>query len=176
MTYDEAKAALTSLGDRIKTNPMAKDVLLKNYDPEVDVDNFQMLYNTIFFTSPDPTREISKSEALGFPADRTFIAWLYGKMVGFIYLTIEDDPLDTGLTVGAVAGVGVLSNKRGMKIGAKLLERAIIYFEDKNVSKLICEVYEKNSASLRMFKGLGMVIVGEMLLEEMQPDDYTPQK
>lgn len=176
MTYTEALKALESLDNRIAENPIAKDVLIKNYNPAIEVDDFQMLYNTIFFTSPDPTREISRSDAESFPAERTFIAWLYNKMVGFIYLTIEDDPLETGETVGAIGGVGVLSMKRGKKIGAKLLERAINFFKDKEVSKLICEVYEKNADSLRMFRGLGMVIVGEMILEEVQPEDIPPEQ
>ncbi|MCY3410597.1 MAG: GNAT family N-acetyltransferase [Candidatus Heimdallarchaeota archaeon] len=172
MTLAEAKAKLEGLRSKINETPIAKDIKLRKYSPSEEVNQFQELYNTIFMTSPDPTREITLDEAGGFPSERTTIAWLYNKMVGFIYLTIEEDPLETGEICGAVAGIGVLSNKRGMKIGAKLLEHAICFFEKQpqNITKMICEVYEKNVASLTMFRNLGMRIVGEMILEEIQPD------
>lgn len=171
MSYEDAKKKLDELRSKISSNIVGSDVTIKNYNHENDMYNFHQLYNIIFITSPDPTREISVEEALGFPEERTFIAMLYNSMAGFIYLTVEDDPLETGERVGAVAGIGVLSKHRGKKIGAKLLEQAITYFEDKGITKLICEVYDKNIASLRMFEGLGMRIVGEMILEEVQPDN-----
>ena len=84
-------------------------------------------------------------------------------------MTIESDPLGTDDTVGAIAGIGVLPKNRGRKIGLKLLKHAIEFFKDKNIEKIVCEVYEHNQASMNLFKCLGMEIVGEMILEEEQP-------
>ena len=172
MPYEEAFNKLQQIKDKLDATPISESIKINNLNLETDLYNFHQLYNIIFMTSVDPTREISLEEAQGFPEERTYMASLYNSFVGFIYLTVEDDPLgESGIVekVGAVAGVGVLAKHRGKKIGLKLLKTAIEYFEDKGISKLICEVYEKNEASLYMFTSLGMTVAGIMILEEEQP-------
>ncbi len=171
MPFKDALAKLPMLREKLQTSPVYEYLKIRNLNLETDLYHFHQLYNAIFLTSPDPTRSITPEEARGFPEDRTFLVILYNSPVGFIYLTIEKDPVDPDnpYPVGAVAGVGVLAKHRGKKIGLALLKTAIEYFEDKGVNKLICEVYEQNEASLRMFKGFGMKIVGIMILEEEQP-------
>jgi ribosomal protein S18 acetylase RimI-like enzyme len=156
--------------EKIDASESAKNVKIKSLVHPDDDLNFMFLYNAIFIAAPDPSRIVTLEDVLTFPESRTFIATLWHTFAGFVYLTIEEDPLGTGEVVGAIAGIGVLPKYRGKKIGLQLLRHSVNYFEDKGIEKLICEVYEHNEASLAMFKGLGMEIVGEMILEEHQPE------
>ncbi|MDH5404245.1 MAG: GNAT family N-acetyltransferase [Candidatus Heimdallarchaeota archaeon] len=170
MEYDAALNVYSSLVDKLNEIQISKDITIKSLKHPKETNEFLFLYNAIFLMAPDPSRTITFEEAIGFPEERTFVAWLWSGMAGFIYLTIEKDPLGSDETVGAIAGIGVLAKYRGRKIGLKLLKHAIDYFRDKGITKLVCEIYEHNEASMRMFSGLGMSVVGTMILEEEQPE------
>lgn len=168
MRFTEALDVYDNVVKKLDSSPISREVKIHNLKHPEDTQEFLFLYNSIFLAAPDPTRPITLEDAISFPSDRTFIATLWQSMAGFIYLVIEQDPLGSGERVGAIAGIGVLPKYRGRKIGLTLLKHAIDYFRDKNVEQLICEVYHENEASLHMFKGLGMKIVGEMILEDAQ--------
>lgn len=166
LPFKDAVSQIPNLEDRIQQSESGKHIKIQNLDHPKDDVNFMFLYNAIFIAAPDPTRTITLEDAASFPSERVFIASLWHSFAGFIYLTIEDDPIGSGVKVGAIAGIGVLPKYRGKKIGLILIKQAIEYFRGKGVEKLICEVYQENEPSLRMFQGLGMKIVGHMILDE----------
>ncbi|MHA2502250.1 MAG: GNAT family N-acetyltransferase [Candidatus Kariarchaeaceae archaeon] len=167
MSFEDAITVRESLEERVQLSRFRSDVEFTNLDHR-DVTEFMLLYNTIFMAAPDPSRPIDIEEALLFPEDSTFIVRLWSMMAGFIYLVVEDDPLGSGESVGAIAGVGVLPKFRGRKLGLIMIAHAIDYFKshERKINQLICEVYSENEPSLNMFKGLGMEIVGSFYLED----------
>ena len=156
--------------EKIANSPSANSVIIRNLNHPEDDLNFMFLYNAIFIAAPDPSRTVTLEDVQTFPSKRTLIATLWHTFAGFVYLTVETDPMGSGELVGAIAGIGVLPKFRGRKIGLLLIKHSIEYFKDKGIEKLICEVYEHNEASLRMFQSLGMKIVGKMILEDEQPN------
>lgn len=167
--FSEVIEQLKQLDEKIINSPSAKSVIIRNLEHPDDDLNFMFLYNAIFIAAPDPSRTVTLEDVQSFPSDRTLIATLWHTFAGFVYLTVEMDPMGSGELVGAIAGIGVLPKFRGRKIGLLLLKQSIEYFKDKGIKKLICEVYEHNEASLKMFQSLGMKIVGHMILEDEQP-------
>lgn len=163
MPYAEAQLKRDEFTKKIKNSIVSREITIKNLNHTTDLERFRELYNEIFFAAPDPSRELSVDEVKHFPEESTFIAYLGSSMVGFVYLTIDIN--DAGEAEGAVAGIGVLARYRGKKIGLRLLDQVYNYFDDKNIDTLVCEVYEKNEPSLKMFEGLGMQLKGYMILE-----------
>lgn len=170
ISFEKVLNEVLKFEEKIESSESAKQIKIRNIEHPDDDINFMFLYNAIFIAAPDPSRMVTLDDVRTFPANRTFIASLWHTFAGFVYLTVEEDPLGTGDVVGAIAGIGVLPKFRGRKIGLQLLRHSINYFKDKGIEKLICEVYEHNEASLSMFKSLGMEIVGKMILEEVQPE------
>lgn len=170
MPFEKALDIYDDVTDRIKLSRYSQDVEFKNLSHPEDTQEFMFMYNAIFMAAPDPSRVITTEEAQEFPEDKTFIIKLWGMMAGFIYLVVEEDPMGSGETVGAIAGIGVLPKFRGRKLGLLMIRHAIDYFSkrDEEIDQLICEVYSENEPSLNMFKGLGMEVVGEMVLEEAE--------
>ncbi|MFV2013925.1 MAG: N-acetyltransferase family protein [Candidatus Heimdallarchaeota archaeon] len=170
IAFDKVLNEVKKFEAKIEASDSAKQVKIRNLKHPEDDLNFMFLYNAIFIAAPDPSRMVTLEDVQTFPASRTFVATLWHTFAGFVYLTIEKDPLGSGDVVGAIAGIGVLPKFRGRKIGLQLLRQSINYFKDKGIEKLICEVYEHNEASLSMFRNLGMEIVGKMILEDVQPE------
>jgi len=168
--FDKVLNEVKKFEVKIEASESAKQVKIRSLKHPDDDLNFMFLYNAIFIAAPDPSRIVTLEDVQTFPASRTFVATLWHTFAGFVYLTIEKDPLGSGEVVGAIAGIGVLPKFRGRKIGLQLLRQSINYFKDKGIEKLICEVYEHNEASLSMFRNLGMEIVGKMILEDVQPE------
>jgi ribosomal protein S18 acetylase RimI-like enzyme len=166
MDFSDAQEVKDKLEDKVADSITANQITVKNLNHETDLENFMILYNEIFMAAPDPSRDLSIEEVKNFSEESTFIAYLGSTMTGFVFITIEPDSEDATQLVGAIAGIGVLGRYRGKKIGLKLLSKSIEYLQDKNTSKLICEVYEKNEASRKMFEGMGMTVVGYMILED----------
>ncbi|OLS19443.1 MAG: Mycothiol acetyltransferase [Candidatus Heimdallarchaeota archaeon LC_2] len=168
--YSEITDQFKKFEEKIANSDSAKSVEIRNIvHPEDDL-NFMFLYNAIFIAAPDPSRIVTLEDVQTFPTERTLIATLWHTFAGFVYLTVEKDPMGSEEIVGAIAGIGVLPKYRGRKIGLLLLQHSIEFFKDKGIEKLICEVYEHNEASLKMFQSLGMKIVGHMILEDEQPN------
>lgn len=166
MPYADALAVQEKFREKLRQDTLGNEVKIRNLNHETDLEKFTELYNAIFLAAPDPSRSLTLEEAKSFEEESTFVALLGSTFAGFIYLTIDHAFTDPKALAGAIAGIGVLARYRGKKIGIRLLNHAIDYFKDKGVEYLICEVYEKNEPSRRMFEGMGMKIVGYMILEE----------
>lgn len=166
MPFDEAITVREKLLEKVNNSITANQIRIVNLDHQTDLEKFQVLYNEIFMAAPDPSRDLTVEEVKNFSEDSTFIAYLGSSMAGFVFITIEPDLDNPDVKVGAIAGIGVLGRYRGKKIGLKLLEHSIAFLADKNVDKLVCEVYEKNEPSRKMFEGLGMSVIGYMVLED----------
>ena len=166
MRFDDALPKREELIHKIEESRIASSIKIRNYVREKDAERLMNLYNEIFLAAPDPSRAITLEEVENFDEDKTFIATLGSSMVGFTMLFVEPDFYEPELMAGAIAGIGVLARYRGKRIGLTLLKFIIDYFEEKQVQKLVCEVYKENEASQRMFEGLGMEIVGYMILED----------
>ncbi len=166
MPFSEALKIKEKFNAKLAEDTLGSEVKIRNLNHETDLEKFTELYNAIFLAAPDPSRSLTVEEARNFEEESTFIALLGSTFAGFIYLTIDRAFTDPNALAGAIAGIGVLAKYRGKKIGIRLLNHAIDYFKDKDVEFLICEVYEKNEPSRRMFEGMGMRIVGYMILEE----------
>lgn len=168
--YSNIFVRLNQIKEIIKIYPMVKNVIVRELKHTNDTIEFKKVYNRICITSLDLIRTIDETEVLKFPECRTFIATLWNRIIGFIYVTVENDPMGSGDLVGAIAGIGLLHRYRGKKVGLMLIKHAIEYFEesikDRAIKKVVCEVYEKNKPVLRMVQGFEMKIVGKMILED----------
>lgn len=98
-------------------------------------------------TTVDPSRSLTLQEAQTFDQETTFVAILWRKIIGFLYLRVELDPLGSNDQVGAIGGIGILARYRRRHIGLKLMKFAIEHFSDKNVEKLVCEVVHRDDRS-----------------------------
>ncbi len=146
---------------RFSNDPVWKQLSIRNIRLPEEQYELTLLYNKIFLASPDPTRPISVEEAATFPADRTFVAELWGTLCGFIYLSVDRHPLKQELKTGIVSGIGVLPRFRGKRIGVALLCKAVEFFEKFEPDTIIAEIYEKNFASQQLFSSFGFRQVGE---------------
>lgn len=63
------------------------------------------VWNRALLTAPDPFRPISLEEAKALPKEGTFIAYLFGKPVGFIVCIVDGED-------GAIAGLAVDPSRR----------------------------------------------------------------
>ncbi len=166
MPFSKALEIQKIFQKKLSEDKLGSMVKIRNLNHETDLEEFTELYNEIFLAAPDPSRRLSIEEAKSFDEESTFLALLGSTFAGFIYLTIDRAFTDPNARAGAIAGIGVLAKYRGKKIGLRLLSHSIDYFKDKNVEYLVCEVYEHNEPSRKMFEGMGMKIVGYMILEE----------
>jgi ribosomal protein S18 acetylase RimI-like enzyme/sporulation protein YlmC with PRC-barrel domain len=148
---------------KLKASNLARGLVVKNLNHSTQLEDFSNLHNEIFLASPDPVRELSLEETKQFSEIDTFVASVAGLMAGFVYLPTEKKD---EMTIGAIAGIGVLARYRGKKVGYALLLRAIEYFGHHNVQKVVCEIYEKNEPSRSFFESLGFEIYGHMVLED----------
>ena len=147
---------------KLENDPLQKIIKINKLNHETDAEAFANLYNVIFVTAPDPYRAMTPQDALLFKEDWTYLAWLYGKPIGFISLTIEEE--ENGKRIGVIAGIGVIPNYRRRKIALRLALKAYEFFQENNVSELVCEVYEKNHLSYNFIKSLGFKEAGEIYL------------
>jgi ribosomal protein S18 acetylase RimI-like enzyme len=91
---------------------------------------------------------------------------LYGKIIGFIFLTLE--PLiKQGITLGkqgVIAGLGVDPRYRRKKVAFLLVAKAAHYFAENDVLELVCEVYHENKVSYSFIRNFGMTRTGTIYL------------
>ncbi len=158
LPWSDVNETLNIIKEKIKKHPTANKVNVKNLRHD-QAEEFANLYNLIFMTSPDPYRPIRPEEVKLFNEDWTFVAYLYGKAVGFIALTLEDDD-DTGEKLGVIAGLGVSPQHRRKGIALALASKATEFFLENPVDKLICEVYHENEPSRKFIESLGFKEAG----------------
>ncbi|MFX0084606.1 MAG: GNAT family N-acetyltransferase [Candidatus Hodarchaeota archaeon] len=166
MTWDQGLDVIKELEKKIENDDFLKKVEIRNLDPDKDSHNFIRTYNRAFITAPDPYRSLSISDIEHFDPKSTFVAILYGKIVGFIFLTIE--PLiKQGITLGnqgVIAGLGVDPRYRRKRIAFLLAAKAAQFFEDHDVLELVCEVYHENKVSYNFIRNFGMTLTGTTYL------------
>ncbi len=166
MTWDQGLDAIKELEKKIENDDFLKQVEIRNLNPDIDSQNFIRAYNRAFITAPDPYRSLSISDVEHFDPKSTFVAILYGKIIGFIFLTIE--PLiKQGIThgnQGVIAGLGVDPRYRRKKIAFLLAAKAAQFFADHEVLELVCEVYHENKVSYNFIKNFGMTLTGTTYL------------
>jgi ribosomal protein S18 acetylase RimI-like enzyme len=134
-----------------------------NWEDEKDQKMFTELFNLVLLSSPDPFRPLTQEEAAKYFKEGTFLAFLYGKCVGYGVLTIEKT--DQG-KIGVIAGIGVHPKHRRKNIALKLaLEMAQWFLDKGDLVKLQCEVYERNEVSYKFITSFGFKKVGEFYLD-----------
>ncbi|MFW9778866.1 MAG: GNAT family N-acetyltransferase [Candidatus Heimdallarchaeota archaeon] len=162
-TWDQAlRFREQKLPKIIEENPILAKVTIRHLDPEKDTVNFMQTFNRAFITAPDPYRSILEEDVKKFDPSSTFVATLYGKIIGFIVLII--DPLiKKGKEVGkqgVIAGIGVDPRYRRKHIAFLLAAKAADYFDKHDVSELVCEIYHENKISYNFIRNFGFVETG----------------
>jgi ribosomal protein S18 acetylase RimI-like enzyme len=165
MSWDQALEIESEIKQIIDSDPFLKNVEIRNLKPE-DTEIFIRVYNRVFITAPDPFRRLKVEDIEHFDPQSTFVAVLYGQLIGFVYLLLE--PLikqskKVG-TQGIIAGIGVDPRYRRKKIAFLLAARAADYFQENSVDELVCEVYHTNRISYSFIKNFGMTKTGEILI------------
>jgi ribosomal protein S18 acetylase RimI-like enzyme len=167
MSWDQALDVQEHIEKEILENDnFLKNVKIRKFNPDLDTDGFVRAYNRAFITAPDPYRSLTMKDIKYFNPDSTFVAVLYGKIVGFIFLTIE--PLiKKGKEVGkqgVIAGLGVDPHYRRKKIAFLLASRAAGFFSSNNVLELVCEVYHDNTVSYSFIRNFGFTRTGTIYI------------
>ena len=165
MSWDQANDVIQELSEVVEKDEFLKKVLIRPID-ERDETNFIRAYNRSFITAPDPYRSLSLEDFKLFDPKSTFVAILYGRIVGFVYLTIEDLIKNSEIVgkQGVIAGLGVDPRYRRKKIAFLLASQAAVYFSKHCVDELICEVYYLNKVSYSFIQNFGMTKTGEVYL------------
>jgi ribosomal protein S18 acetylase RimI-like enzyme len=165
MSFDQGQDKIIELQNLIKNDDFLQKVKIRNLQ-STDATSFVRLYNRAFITAPDPFRSLSMDDFQHFDLNSTFVAVLYGQLIGFIYLTIEPlikQEIEVGKQ-GVIAGLGVDPRYRRKKIAFLLAAKAAEYFTKHEVDELICEVYHTNKISYAFIKNFGMVHTGTTYL------------
>ena len=135
-----------------------------NYQDPKDNELFIEIFNLILLTSPDPYRPLTLTEAQKFFKEGTFLAFLYGRCVGYGVITIEEDN-EIG-KIGVIAGIGVHPKFRRKKVAQRIaVELGNWFLSRSDLVKLQCEVYEENLVSQQFISSFGFQIVGELFIE-----------
>lgn len=166
MTWDQGLDVIKEIKKIIEADAFLKRVEIRELNPEKDRHDFIRVYNRAFITAPDPYRSLSSSDVDHFNPKSTFVAILYGKIIGFIFLIIE--PLvKQGINLGnqgVIAGLGVDPRYRRKKIAFLLAAKAAQYFAENDVLELVCEVFHENKVSYSFIRNFGMTDTGTIYL------------
>ena len=136
----------------IKESDVFKNLKIKPLNPDENGEDFISVFNKSLLAGYDPYQPIDYGDLDKFPKT-TFIGYLYGRPVAFITYTIEEE---NGEKVGVIAGLGVIPEYRRRGVAKALIIKTATEIEKNfNVRKLICDVYEKNTASLNLVKKFG---------------------
>jgi len=109
MSWDQALHIIKKIEEHEATDTTQKNVKIREFNPNTDVQKFIRCYNRAFITAPDPYRSLTLGDVQHFKPESTFVAELYGRIVGFIFLVIEP-LLKQGNQIGnqgVIAGIGV---------------------------------------------------------------------
>lgn len=165
MRWDQALQVIKKIEEYEATDTTQKNVKIREFNPNTDTQKFIRCYNRAFITAPDPYRSLTLSDVQHFKPESTFIAELYGRIVGFIFLVIE--PIKQGNQIGnqgVIAGIGVDPRYRRKRIAFLLAARAANYFAKNNVMELVCEVYHENKISYNFIRSFGFTETGTIYL------------
>ena len=148
MTWDQTEDVIKEISSIVENDEFLKKVLIRPLE-EKDEANFVRAYNRSFITAPDPYRSLNLEDFKLFDPKSTFVAILYGQIVGFIFLTIEELIKNSEVVgkQGVIAGLGVDPRYRRRKIAFLLAAQAATFFSKNCVDELVCEVYYLNKVS-----------------------------
>ncbi|MHA2291262.1 MAG: GNAT family N-acetyltransferase [Candidatus Hodarchaeales archaeon] len=167
MSWDQALDVRKNVISKIKNDEESlRGISIRNFQPLKDTQEFVRVYNRAFLTAPDPYRALSSDDIKHFNPESTFVAILYNRIVGFVFLTIEP-VMKNGVNVGnqgVIAGIGVDPRFRRKSIAFLLAAKAAEYFEEHDVIELICEVYHENKVSYNFIINFGMREIGVVYL------------
>lgn len=162
MSWDQALDIRERVTEEAAQDVSLKKILIRKFNPDTDAHEFIRCYNRAFLTAPDPYRSLSIEDVHHFKSESTFVAILYGRIVGFIFLVIE--PLiKHGVQLGnqgVIAGIGVDPRYRRKRIAFLLAVKAAEFFAANNVLELVCEVYHENKVSYNFIRNFGFSQTG----------------
>ena len=164
MSWDQAIDAMKHIEEELNNDRAnyLKKVRIRNFRPNEDANEFILCYNRAFISAPDPYRSLTLEDVHHFKPETTFVAVLYGRIVGFVFLVIE--PLiKRGKTLGrqgVIAGVGIDPRYRRKRIAYLLATRAAQYFVENDVMELVCKVYFENKVSYSFIRSFGFSHTG----------------
>jgi ribosomal protein S18 acetylase RimI-like enzyme len=152
-----------NLSQKDKNIDQIEQFFIKPLDSAIttDVIKFTNMFNQILAASPDTYIPISNHDVTTYFSQGVFIAYQYEKPAGYCFCTIQKEE---GLTIGSIAGIGVLPERRGNKISLALIDHAIDYLITEHVDKIQADIYEKNEPSLKLFYSLGFREIGDVFL------------
>lgn len=167
MSWDQALDVIKHIEEQTEDDSeVSQKTKIRKFQPNTDAEKFIRCYNRAFITAPDPYRSLTLEDVQHFKPESTFVAELYGRIVGFIFLVIE--PLiKQGKQIGnqgVIAGIGVDPRYRRKRIAFILATRAAKYFAENNVMELICEVYHENRISYNFIRSFGFTQTGVIYL------------
>ena len=167
MSWDQALEVIKEIDKQEEDKEMfQKNIEIREFDPNIDTEKFIRCYNRAFITAPDPYRSLTLDDVQHFKSESTFVAKLYGRIVGFIFLVIEP-AIKEGIQIGnqgVIAGIGVDPRYRRKRIAFLLAARAAKYFAQHNVMELVCEVYHENKISYNFIRSFGFTETGTIYL------------
>jgi len=162
MSWDQALQVIKKIEEYETTDTTQKNVKIREFNPNTDTQKFIRCYNRAFITAPDPYRPLTIGDVQHFKPESTFIAELYGRIVGFIFLVIEP-MIKQGKQIGnqgVIAGIGIDPRYRRKHIAFLLAARSATYFAKNNVMELVCEVYHENKISYKFIRSFGFTETG----------------
>ncbi len=166
MSWDQALDVKKQVLSEIHRDESLKRVEIRKLHPDEDAEEFIRAYNRAFITAPDPYRSLSLEDVKHFNPESTFVAVLYGRIVGFIFLVIEP-VVKHGIELGSqgvIAGIGVDPRFRRKRIAFLLAAKAAQFFTENDVIELICEVYHENKVSYNFIRNFGFSLSGTIYL------------
>lgn len=163
MEIDSTKIELRLKEFENKGSPINNLTTVRSYNSKEDKKIFSDLFNLVLLSSPDPWTPITEDDAETYFKDGTYLAFLYGKCVGYGVLTIENTNQGK---IGVIAGMGVHPKFRRKKVALKLALAMGQWFLNKDdIKTLQCEVYEKNTVSYKFISSFGFVKIDEFYLD-----------
>lgn len=157
MSWDRALEVIKQIEEQDENDSKHENVKIREFDPTKDAEKFIRCYNRAFITAPDPYRSLTIADVQHFKPESTFVAILYGRIVGFIFLVIEPI-IQQGKQIGkqgVIAGIGVDPRYRRKRIAFFLATRAAKYFAQHDVLELVCEVFHENKISYQFIRSFG---------------------
>ncbi|HWN98396.1 MAG TPA: GNAT family N-acetyltransferase [Blastocatellia bacterium] len=98
------------------------------------------------------------------------VAETEGRVIAQLRCVIDSSYVITHHT--AVLGMSVDRTYRNQSVGAKMMEQAIKWAEDKNIVRLELEVYSENVAAIHLYEKFGFEIEGRKRMYAYQRGRY----
>ncbi len=147
-----------------KISAIMKDLSIIEYnsnDSKLTKD-FVKIFNDVALTSVDPYEEMTEKTVQQHFGFGSFIAYRYGKSVGYVILSFKDS--ESGKKA-AIAGIGVHHNARGKGLSTAFMSYIVKWLIEKDdYIALQADILPSNKASIGLFSNLGFKKVDEFYL------------